>query len=110
VDLNALRDAIAGKLAAGGVPVVTDPRDVTPPCIVVGLPRVIARLTGCVYDITVPVNIVAGPPGNGDAVAWMLEQVPGVLDALGAEAAAPGTFNVAGDELPAYLITIDTTD
>ena len=108
-DLNALRETLAGKIEAEGLTVALDPRDVNPPCVLIGVPRVVGVLTGCAVAVELSVEIVAPPPGNLDALEWMLEQVPTVMGATGAEGGSGASRRIADTELPVYQLNILTT-
>lgn len=112
VDLNGLRVELAGKLGAEGLPVTLDPRNVSPPVVVVGLPVVTAMVTPCVWAVDIDVHAVAPAPGNLDAVEWLLDTIAAVLLVTGGPRAEPTAFDPAPGSgaapLPAYVCTVST--
>ena len=103
------RTVIADKLAAAGVAYVTlDPR-AGPPCVLVGLPTrggqpaIGIGAWPCMFTI----EIVGTPPGDADAVSWMLDQLETVLTVLPADDYAPSTVTRGDVELPAYVVTVN---
>jgi hypothetical protein len=112
VDLGAVRADIAAKITAavGGLyPVTLDVRDVNPPCVVVGLPRVIGPATVCTAKVEVDVHVVAPPPGNADAVDWLLLAAADVYAAAHARTADPVTYPIGTQSLPAYRLVVAAT-
>lgn len=104
---QAEREAIAGKLTAAGVkPVTLDPRAPLP-CVLVDVPSIdIGQGVGG-WRVTIPVKIIAAPPGGTDALAWLLDQLEPVLTTYpGAVPAAPGTIDRNGVDCPAYTVPI----
>lgn len=58
------------ELAAAGVTVTDDTRNVSPPCAIVGLQG--AEISGaCAVEYTVEIHLVAPGPGNADAMRWL---------------------------------------
>lgn len=86
--------------------VVVDVRNITPPCVLIGLPAVDWSMA----TITLPVHVIA-PAGTADDVDWMLATMAaicaGPLDGTFRPSdASPGSYSVALDRLfPAYEIT-----
>jgi hypothetical protein len=87
--------------------VTLDPRNVSPPCIVVGLPRVLGVQSGhCRATLELPVFLVTPPPGNADSVEWMLERLATVMSVCGATTADPMQYSPSPTvDLPAYEVT-----
>lgn len=109
-DFNGFRADLAGKLAATGLHVTLDPRNVTPPMVVVGLPEITGRLTACSVAVTVDVTPVAPPPGNQDAIGWLLDALATILDATAWESASPSSFSLSPtQDLPAYTVAVSAT-
>lgn len=104
---QAERETIAGKLAAAGVaPVTLDPRAPVP-CVLVDVPAVDSAQGVGGWRCTIPVRIVAAPPGGADAAAWLLDQLQVVLAAYpGAVPAAPGTYPRNDVDCPAYTVPV----
>lgn len=106
---QAEREAIAGKLTAAGVTGVTlDPRAPLP-CVLVDAPTVDTSQGVGGWRVTVPISIIAAPPGGTDALAWLLDQLEPVLAAYpGAVPATPGTVIRNDVDCPAYTVPIAT--
>lgn len=109
--MTVIADAIAGvaqALADADLPVVTDPRNLRPPAVLVDAPSITA-LSLSVLEVVVPVVIVAPPPGNADAMASLITMMDTVF-ALPIECTAmtaePGVYATAGQELPSYSVRI----
>jgi hypothetical protein len=107
--VNAFTDArteLAGKLAAAGVTVSIDPRAV-PPYVLVDVPTITAGQGRGGWSATIPIRVVAAPPGTAAALEWLLDQTELVLRTLlTARDAVPGTVDAAGKDCPAYTITV----
>lgn len=102
-DLGDARAVLAGKVAAAGLRVSVDPREVNPPCVLIGTPTSITRVGGCALEEVVPVFAVAPPPGNADAVDWLLDTVETLFGVLtDATDAVPTVITVGVLEAPAY--------
>ena len=104
---QAERESIAGKLTAAGVAAVTlDPRAPLP-CVLVDVPSIdVAQGVGG-WRVTIPVRIIAAPPGGTDALGWMLDQLEPVLATYPvAVPAAPGTVNRNDVDCPAYTVPV----
>lgn len=99
------REAIAAELTAAGVANVSLDRGQAPPFVLVGGPTGPAtppRALG-LWPCTIPVTVIALPPGDTANSAWMLEQVTTILRTLGWSGFTPTQW---GDEqLPAYQLT-----
>ena len=77
--------------------------------VVVGLPVVTSRLGPCAYAVDIDIKPVAPPPGNLDAIEWLLGAVPLILDALNLDVAVPDHMEVQpGQPLPCYTLTLST--
>ena len=115
MSLTANRRAIAATLAAAlgeAIPVVLDPRSVTPPCALVG-PATALDPALCGLSGVAAVYLIAPGPGNADALAIaesMLEAAYPVL-----QLAAPVQFDTyvtdpTGDTgLPCYVLEVLVT-
>jgi len=108
-DFNAVRDQVAAQVAAAvgeGVRVTTDPRNITPPCVVVGVPVVTVDDVRTA-TVLVPVAIIGTGPGNDEAVRWQLarlgEIVPNVRPILDAR---PGPYDTGDRTLPALTAVV----
>ena len=106
------RQTVAGKLAAAGVPSVTlDPTAVAP-FVLVGVPDGPDAAGGGIggwSSTDLSVIIAAVPPGNVEALAWLLDQLELVLRTLGSAPFYHGIYDVGGKDLPAYSSPIPST-
>jgi hypothetical protein len=103
---EAEREAIAGKLTAGGVANVTlDPRGQLP-CVLVGLPRVIGPQGVGGWGCEFPVEILTPPPGDRDAAGWLLDQLEAVLATFHGVPAEPTTVTRNDQDVPCYVVTL----
>lgn len=101
------RDTLAGKLTAAGVANVTvDPR-VEAPYVLVDVPEVLGTEGIGAWQVQIPVQLAAPPPGDADAIGWLLDQLEAVLVTLWGAAARPQT--VGDNNLPGYVVTVTTT-
>jgi len=104
------RADLAAKIAAelGDVRVVVDARDVNPPCVLIGAPAGLDKRTVCNVYGTVPVMLIAPPPGNADALDWCLDTLDALVATLTVNGLIePATFTLpGGQELPAYTIPV----
>lgn len=112
VDLNGLRDevvaAVAGALGEG-VAVVTDPRAVTPPAVLVGVP-VVEVSDVRTARVLVPVHVIATGPGNDDAVRWQLDRMGAILaNVRPIVDIRPGPYDTGDRVLPAYTAVVSRT-
>src|SRR5436190_23817885 len=108
-DLNAARQDLATTLEAAGIKSTLDPRNVSAPITVVGLP-VLTEWTGaCVVNVDIEVTAVAPAPGNLDAIEWLLDTVAALIDLFPFSLASPTSFEVTqGQPLPAYTLVVST--
>jgi hypothetical protein len=103
---QAERESIAGKLTAAGVTVTLDPRAPLP-CVLVDVPTVEGSQGVGGWRATIPVQIIAAPPGGLDALGFLLDRLETVLTVFpGAVPAAPGTITRNDVDCPAYTIPV----
>jgi hypothetical protein len=107
--LNALRDELTGQLRAvfgESTPVVDDVRDVNPPCVLVGAPRVTLD-DPRTWRVLIPVHVLTPPPAHGDAVRWMLDSLGAVMTGVpGVGDAEAIPYPTSERDLPSYTATI----
>lgn len=103
------RQDLVGKIEAEGYSVTDDPRNLTPPCVIVGLPRTITALGNCAYQTEITVTVVAPPPGNADAVNWLLASVEQLMQLLNAERASATSHTVTQKRVPGYELAVPVT-
>jgi hypothetical protein len=110
--MSGLREALTAlesELGAVGVRVCHDPGTFTAPGIVVEAPNVVSATLGA-YTMTVPVYLVAPQPANRASLDYLLENLPGVLDACQSRQADPAIYSPNGSQnFPAYRTTATIT-
>jgi hypothetical protein len=107
VGLQAERERVAALLTAAGLPRVTlDPRNLNPPCVLVGVPATVGRTTVCARTGRLPVFVVAPPPGNADALAFMLTTADTVAATADVESESATIIEVGEVVAPAYLLSV----
>lgn len=99
-------DWLIGALSDAGLPVVTDARNAQPPCVIVDPPAVSPVQSGYLVALSFPVTLVAPPPGNRDAVQWLLTAADDVLAAATVTGGGPGSYTLGTVECPAYELTV----
>jgi hypothetical protein len=106
---NDARERLVAELVAAGLAVVEDSRNARPGTVIVE-PPVLTRSTfggaGTQLVCEFTLYAVQPPPGNLDALKAQLELVDTVINTVPATAAAPTTYLVGSQELPAYSITV----
>jgi hypothetical protein len=100
------RAEIAGKLTANGVANVTlDPRGQLP-CVLVELPRVLGLQGVGGWEVEQHIHLIAPPPGDRDALAWLLDQLELVLTTFYGAEAEPTTITRNDADCPAYVVRL----
>lgn len=100
---NTTLNNLASKLAAStGLSVVTDPRNLQPPCIFIGAPTFEAW-NGNIAKMSFPVQLISLGPGNADAERNLLNMAASVLTAsVGLVSGRPTVLDIGGQSFPAY--------
>ena len=100
-------DNLASTLATiTGLRVVTDPRDLNPPCVFLGAPTFEAWNYNIV-KLTFQVTVIVNGPGNLDALRASLSVAAQLLGKnVAVTSGNPTTVNIGGQEFPAYELTI----
>ena len=108
MSLAQAREDIIAKLEADGYQVADDPRNVTPPCLLVCFPRTITSVGACLYEGELPVTVIGTAPANLDAAAWLLDTTETLLTLLNATGATASTTTVQGSQarLPTYELLV----
>lgn len=104
---NEALDDLASTLGTiTGLQVVTDPRNLVPPCVFLGAPS----FTAWNYNIakmTFPVQIISLGPANLDAMRNLLNLASLVLAKnVAVTDGRPTTLDIGGVMLPAYELTV----
>lgn len=105
-----LREEIAERLTAAGLTEVTlDPRGQAP-MVLVDAPSSVTRTNaGATWDVTVPVRVIHPPPGNTEALTWLLDQLASALLAVGGDDARTTTYDLSDKAHPAYTFDVVET-
>ena len=103
-NLNTERSTIATALVTAGVVASLDPSAAVP-TVLVGSPSVLGAEGVGGWTVDFPIQIMAAPPGNAEALEWMLDQVEKVLTVFPGPA-FPRTIEHLGKDVPAYLATV----
>ena len=103
---EALDDLAATLTTITGLPVVTDPRNILPGCVLLQAPSFDA-FNYNIVKMTFPLMVISSGPGNLDALrqllginAQLLAKNVAVLDGR------PATAVIGGTEQPAYELTV----
>lgn len=105
--LNEALDDLAATLGTiTGYPVVTDPRNVNPPCVLIAAPSFDA-FNYNILTVTFPASLIGSGPGNLDALRVLLELAAKLLAKnVAVTSGRPTTMQIGGGEYPAYDLTI----
>jgi hypothetical protein len=105
--LNKALDDLATSLTSiTGLQVVTDPRNLVPPCAFIDAPS-FTVFANNVVDITFPIRMITLGPGNLDAQRSLLNLASKVITKkIGVTDGRPTIAVIGGSELPAYDLTI----
>jgi hypothetical protein len=87
--------AVTSALTAGGLVVVTDPRNARPLSVFVELPTAQA-FNSNILDVTIVCRILSAPPGNQDAA----------LTSLAVTDCRPSVALIGDQQIPAYDLTV----
>lgn len=97
---------VAALEAAGITTVVTDARNVRPPCVLVEPPTITDNQSATFVELDFPITVMVPPPGNRDALVSLLATVDDVIGATtGPTTGGPSVVQVGNQELPAYQLT-----
>jgi len=103
---EALDDLATTLLTITGLPVVRDPRNLTPGCVLIGAPSFTAWNYN-IIDLEVPCLIISSGPGNQDALDQLLTIASQVLAKnVAVTAGRPTAISIGGTEAPAYELTV----
>jgi len=98
--------SVVNTLKALGLAVVTDPRNARPLTVFVEAPT-FDNFNNNVADITTTVRILAPPPGNQDALDWLVSRAWEIMGSdLAVAAGRPSVALIGEQQLPAYDLTI----
>ena len=105
---NNAMSALGTKLAtATSLPIVTDPRNLRPPCVFISAPS-FEMWNSNIAEMTFPVQIISMGPSNSDALGNILNMAAAVMTAnVGATSGSPTSIDVGGVVLPAYEMMVE---
>ncbi|MGA0096909.1 MAG: hypothetical protein ACO3IP_10415 [Burkholderiaceae bacterium] len=102
---EALDDLSTFLATVTGLQVVTDPRNLVPPCAMIGAPTFTA-FNNNIVNMEYPIQIVTLGPGNLDAMRSLLHTASQVLGKnVAITAGRPTSLDVGGVIVPAYELT-----
>jgi len=97
---------LVASLTDLGLSVTTDIRNARPLSVVVRPPFFTIKNYNWA-DITFLISICAAPPGNSDAVDYMLTTADAIMDSeIVVVEGSPSTLNAGNQELPCYDMTV----
>jgi hypothetical protein len=103
---EALDDLVATLTAVSGLQVVSDPRNLVPPCVFIDAPTFEA-FNYNIVKMTFPVRVITLGPNNLDAQRSLLNLASKVLAAnVGLTDGRPTIAMIGGADYPAYDLTI----
>lgn len=103
--LNGVLSDVAAALSALGLRVVSDPRNLRPPCVIVQAPSFTVR-TDEIREVTVAVQIVAPGPGNLDALLLLLDDADLIAASMNVTDGRPSIVSSGSADYPAYDLTL----
>ena len=104
---EALDDLAATLTTVTGLQVVTDPRNLVPPCAFIDAPSFVA-FNRNIVKLTFPVRLITLGPGNLDAQRSLMNMAALVLAKnVAVTAGRPTIAVIGGSELAAYDLTIE---
>jgi hypothetical protein len=104
---EALDDLAATLTTITGMQIVTDPRNLVPPCAFIDAPSFVA-FNRNIVKLTFPVRLITLGPGNLDAQRSLMNMAALVLAKnVAVTAGRPTIAVIGGSELAAYDLTIE---
>lgn len=104
---EALDDLTAALAGITGLPIVRDPRNITPGCVLIGAPSGELFNNNNIVILDIPLVIIGSGPGNQDALDQLLSKVAEILAKnIGVIDFRPSTVNIGGVEAPAYELSM----
>lgn len=103
---EAIDDLSTDLATITGLRVVTDPRNINPPCVFIDAPSFEA-FNGNIADMTFPVRVISLGPANLDALRNVLAICAQLLvKNVAVTDGRPTTLSIGGQDLAAYDVTI----
>ena len=99
-------NTVSASISALGLVPVTDPRNARPLTVFIELP-VFTCFNSQITAITIDLRVLGAPPGNSDAVTYILGVVDTIMDSeIVVVSGSPSVATIGSAELPAYDLTI----
>lgn len=100
------QETLVASLEALELAVVTDARNARPMSVLVD-PPTFTCFNGNVAEIEISVKILAAPPGNQDAVDYLITAADAIMNSpISVIRGIPGYMMVGGQEVPTYDLTV----
>lgn len=97
---------LVASLAALGLAVVTDVRNARPISVLVD-PPTFTCFNNNVAEIEFGVKVLAAPPGNSDAVDYLITAADKIMNSsISLIRGIPGVMQIGGQEVPTYDLTV----
>jgi len=102
----AAQQTLVSSLAALSLAVVTDPRNARPLSVLVGPPS-FECFNDQIADISFSVSILAAPPGNQDALDYLITTADTIMNSpISVLRGSPGMAIIGGQDVPTYDLTV----
>jgi hypothetical protein len=102
----AAQQTLVSSLAALSLAVVTDPRNARPMSVLVGPPS-FECFNDQIADISFSVSILAAPPGNQDALDYLITAADTIMNSpISVLRGSPGMAFIGGQDVPTYDLTV----
>ena len=102
----AAQATLVGSLQGLGLAVVTDPRNARPMSVLVD-PPTFTCFNSNIAEIEIGVQVLAAPPGNQDAVDYLISAADTIMDSeISLIRGIPGVMQIGGQEVPTYDLTV----
>jgi len=97
---------LVASLTALGLKVVTDVRNARPITVLVD-PPTFTCFNNNVAEIAFGVKVLAAPPGNSDAVDYLITTADTIMNSsISLIRGIPGVMQIGGQEVPTYDLTV----
>jgi len=91
-----------------GLRVVDDPRNINPPCVLVQPPSITMH-SNVVAELSFQLTLIGFGPGQYNAMAQLLDLADLIrAEQIGLISGVPALQQIAGQDYPAYQLTINT--
>jgi len=102
----AAQATLVASLQGLGLAVVTDPRNARPMSVLVD-PPTFTCFNSNIAEIEIGVQVLAAPPGNQDAVDYLISAADTIMDSeISLIRGNPGVMQIGGQEVPTYDLTV----